>query len=256
MTPQEFLQKAERIAQDTAEAFKNRKSIETHIPNSFIVPYEEFDQKYGANLHLDSTGLEALEFDVLVFDGDLTLNNDLTSYWVNELFQKAGSENHLQAMFVNGNLSVAGDILDNEYLYLQVAGDVYCDYVFCQYGRICVQGNLTTLLGVAGDYQDGMVIAQNENSIPYLVSNFQYINRIKIGSECIVIEDGGIGETYYEAAGRWLRFEDSPLMLKDDVLPNSIVDVKVFFDYVKRGENPLISAEEYQANKKTWKENE
>lgn len=40
MTPQEFLQKAEQIAQNTAKTFKNRKSINTNIPRNFVISYE------------------------------------------------------------------------------------------------------------------------------------------------------------------------------------------------------------------------
>lgn len=252
MTPQEFLQKAEQIAQNTATAFKNRKPIDTHIPNHFIISYEEFEQKYGANLYLENAG-----FDVLVFDGDLNLNGNLNYRWLNEQFEQLGSTNDRRAMFVNGNLTIDGDILDNDednYLFLQVAGDVYCYYVYSENGNIVIQGNLTALLGTAGEYNDGMLSVDGTTTAPYIVSNdhsMDYISQI----DYIFIDNGRIGEEYYGGLQGWDYFEDNEFMLKDGIWENEYqVNLAVFFDYIKKGENPLLSVDEYESKKAKWEE--
>ena len=63
-----FLQNCEQIVKSQAKRYENRSSFVTKIPPVFILPYDEFDKKYGSNLYLDSS------FDVLVFDGDLSLS--------------------------------------------------------------------------------------------------------------------------------------------------------------------------------------
>lgn len=252
MTPQEFLQKSEQIAQNTATAFKNRKLIETHIPHSFILSYEEFEQKYRANLYLENAG-----FDVLVFDGDLSLNGNLNYRWLNKQFEQLGSTNDRRAMFVNGNLTIDGDILDNDednYLFLQVAGDVYCHYVYSENGNIVIQGNLTALLGTAGEYNDGMLSVYGTTTAPYIVSNDHSMSD-KSQIDYIFIDNGRIGEEYYGGLQGWDYFEDSEFMLKEDIFADEYqVDLAVFFDYIKRGENPFVSVEEYEAKKTEWEE--
>lgn len=252
MTHQEFLQKAEQIAQNTATAFKNRKPIDTHIPNHFIISYEEFEQKYGANLYLENAG-----FDVLVFDGDLNLNGHLNYTWLNEQFEQLGSTNDRRAMFVNGNLTIDGDILDNDednYLFLQVKGDVYCHYVYSENGNIIILGNLTALLGTAGEYNDGMLSVYGTTTVPYIVSNDHSMSD-KSQIDYIFIDNGRIGEEYYGGLQGWDYFENSEFMLKEDIFADEYqVDLVVFFDYIKRGENPFVSVEEYEAKKAEWEE--
>ena len=60
-------------------------------------------------------------------------------------------------MFVNGNLFFDGNIIDDDYLFLQVAKDTACDYLHSQDGVIAIGGNLTALWGISGEYNDGML---------------------------------------------------------------------------------------------------
>ncbi|WP_299190450.1 hypothetical protein [uncultured Campylobacter sp.] len=63
-----FLQNCEQIVKSQAKRYENRGSFATKIPPVFMLPYDEFEKKYGSNLHLDSSSC------VLVFDGDLSLS--------------------------------------------------------------------------------------------------------------------------------------------------------------------------------------
>ena len=115
MENQAFLKKPAELAVLQAQAFSNRQTFATHIPNMFIVPYDEFEQQYGSNLYLDS------DFDVLIFDGDLTLaQGTINNQWLAKQFKRAGGNNNSRAMFVSGNLLINGNIIDDDYLFLQV----------------------------------------------------------------------------------------------------------------------------------------
>lgn len=63
-----FLQNCEQIVKSQVERYENRSPFATKIPPIFILPYDEFEKKYSSNLYLDGS------FDVLVFDGDLSLS--------------------------------------------------------------------------------------------------------------------------------------------------------------------------------------
>lgn len=94
-----FLQNCEQIVKSQAKRYENRSSFATKIPPVFILPYDEFEKKYGSNLYLDSSSC------VLVFDGDLSLSGGtLNSAWLEDKFSEAGGKNNARAMFVNGNL--------------------------------------------------------------------------------------------------------------------------------------------------------
>ena len=141
-----FLQNCEQIVKSQAKQYENRSSFVTKIPPVFILPYDEFEQKFGSNLNLDSS------FDVLVFDGDLSLSEDtINSVWLKDKFNEAGGKNNARAMFVNGNLFFDGDIIDDDYLFLQVAKDTVCDYLHSQDGVIAIGGNLTALWGISDE---------------------------------------------------------------------------------------------------------
>lgn len=149
MENQAFLKKAAELAVLQAQAFSNRQTFATHIPNMFIVPYDEFEQQYSSNLYLDS------DFDVLIFDGDLTLaQGTINNQWLAEQFKRAGSNNNSRAMFVSGNLLINGNIIDDDYLFLQVAKDVSCHYLHSENGNIVIGGNLTALQGISGEYNE------------------------------------------------------------------------------------------------------
>ncbi|EET80681.1 hypothetical protein CSHOW_1219 [Campylobacter showae] len=147
-----FLEKCEQITKSQVKQYENRSSFATKIPPVFILPYDEFEQKFGSNLHLDSSSC------VLVFDGDLSLSEGaINSAWLKDKFSEAGGKNNARAMFVNGNLFISGDIVDDDYLFLQVAKDTACDYLHSQDGVIAIGGNLTALWGISGEYNDGML---------------------------------------------------------------------------------------------------
>lgn len=63
-----FLQNCEQIIKSQVKRYENRSPFATKILPVFILPYDEFEQKFGSNLHLDSSSC------VLVFDGDLSLS--------------------------------------------------------------------------------------------------------------------------------------------------------------------------------------
>ena len=248
MENQAFLKKAAELAVLQAQAFSNRQIFATHIPNMFIVPYDEFEQQYGSNLYLDS------DFDVLICDGDLTLaQGTINNQWLAEQFKRAGGNNNSRAMFVSGNLLINGNIIDDDYLFLQVAKDVSCHYLHSENGNIVIGGNLTALQGISGEYNDGMLHVLGKIIAHYIVSNDHAMPSSSI-IEYIYVLDGKIGKGRREDwLGCWEFFENSEIMFKDGICEEeNCINFSVFFDFVKNGENPFVDFETFENRKADW----
>lgn len=244
-----FLEKAEKIAQLQWKQSENRCSLATQIPPIFILSYAEFEQKYGSNLYLNS------DFDVLVFDGNLSLSQSmLNSRWLAEQFEQTGSNNDRQAMFVNGDLLINGDIIDDDYLFLQVAKDVVCHYLHSANGNIVIGGSLTALQGISGEYNDGMLQVLGKTQAPYIVSNDHSMPGSS-ATECIYIQNGQVGCSYHGTLEGWEFFENSELMFKDGIYEGDYqINISAFFELIKKGVNPLVDFETFEANKAAWDE--
>ena len=239
-----FLQNCEQIVKSQVKQYENRSPFATKIPPVSILPYDEFEQKFGSNLYLDGS------FDVLVFDGDLSLSGGtINAAWLKDKFNEASGKNNARAMFVNGNLSIGGDIIDDDYLFLQVAKDTACDYLHSQDGVIAIGGNLTALWGISGEYNDGMLQVFGKTQAPYIVSN-DHAMPDHGASECVYVLDGRIGRSYLGALEGWKFFENSELMFKDGICEDEHqIDISVFFEFVKKGVNPLVDFKTFEARK-------
>nr|WP_315049027.1 hypothetical protein [uncultured Campylobacter sp.] len=239
-----FLQNCEQIVKSQVKQYENRSPFATKIPPVFILPYDEFEQKFGSDLHLDSS------FDVLVFDGDLSLpKGTINSAWLKDKFNEAGGKNNALVMFVNGNLSIGGDIVDDDYLFLQVAKDTACNYLHSQDGVIAIGGNLTAIWGISGEYNDGMLQVFGKTQAPYIVSN-DHAMPGHSASECVYVLDGQIGQSYLGALEGWDFFENSELMFKDGICEDEYqINISTFFKFVKKGINPLVDFKTFEARK-------
>lgn len=239
-----FLQNCEQIVKSQVKQYENRSPFATKIPPVSILPYDEFEQKFGSNLYLDSSSC------VLVFDGDLSLSGGtINSAWLKDKFNEASGKNNARAMFVNGNLSIGGDIIDDDYLFLQVAKNTACNYLHSQDGVIAIGGNLTALWGISGEYNDGMLQVFGKTQAPYIVSN-DHAMPDHGASECVYVLDGRIGRSYLGALEGWKFFENSELMFKDGICEDEHqIDISVFFEFVKKGVNPLVDFKTFEARK-------
>ena len=239
-----FLQNCEQIVKSQVKQYENRSPFATKIPPVSILPYDEFEQKFGSNLYLDGS------FDVLVFDGDLSLSGGtINSAWLKDKFNEASGKNNARAMFVNGILSIGGDIIDDDYLFLQVAKNTACNYLHSQDGVIAIGGNLTALWGISGEYNDGMLQVFGKTQAPYIVSN-DHAMPDHGARECVYVLDGRIGRSYLGALEGWKFFENSELMFKDGICEDEHqIDISVFFEFVKKGVNPLVDFKTFEARK-------
>ena len=244
-----FLQNCEQIVKSQVKQYESRSSFAMKIPPVFILPYDEFEKKYGSNLHLDGSSC------VLVFDGDLSLSGGtLNSAWLKDKFNEAGGKNNARVMFVNGNLSISGDIIDDDYLFLQVAKDTACDYLHSQDGVIAIGGNLTALWGISGEYNDGMLQVFGKTQASYIVSN-DHAMPDHGASQCVYVLDGQIGQSYLGALEGWEFFENCELMFKDGICEDEYqIDISAFFKFVKKGVNPLVDFKTFEARKAAWDE--
>lgn len=61
-------------------------------------------------------------------------------------------ERKIYDVMIEGDLIVAGDIIDNNYLMLQVMGNVVCDYFFSKNGHQYIKGDLIAAQAVRGEF--------------------------------------------------------------------------------------------------------
>ena len=121
---QALLAKAQGLMDRLPERVKNRPQVaETHIPNKQIITVQQA-KAMGAISYLDDNDK------MLLIKGDVLVKGNLDRNWQKQLLKGMHWEGDLYDVMIDGNLTVAGDIIDDDYLYLQVTGNVICDYFF------------------------------------------------------------------------------------------------------------------------------
>ena len=161
-------------------------------------------------------------------------------------------EGDAYGIFIDGNLIVAGDILDDNYLHLRVSGNVICDYLFTYNGAIFIMKDLYTTFGLYGEYNDGMLDVLGNTNAPYFVEGGHYMPDESKVTEFIFVE----AENETEQEDCYLHdpetgyLEESWKLLRPEVWEEnelfSYFSVNRFFQLVKNGENPLISVDIYK----------
>lgn len=236
------LKKAERlttkIKQQIIDIAVHANAFEQQVPIKDIITIGEAKQQYKI------TNYHETHDSILVLKGDVFINGNIDSKWINSLVKGLSWKNSLYGVVIEGSLFVNGEILDDEYLELYVTGDVVCDYLFSGNGIIEIQGNADIRFGIYGEYNDGSLDIHGKINTAYLLS-YDHSMPSQAERDFIYIE-GGNG-TDYESTAIGLPgrddLEDARKLLKSSVWDEEgNFSADAFFAIVKKGENPFINA--------------
>lgn len=199
---------------------------------------------------------------LVLLKGDVLVKGNVNNEWHGNLLKDMRWEGKNYGTVIDGNLTVDGDIVDDNYLVMGVTGSVRCHYLFSKNGRIIINGNLFVTYGIYGEYNDGMLKlgsglgAGSKLDAPYIFSKDHDMPRKSDVGESIYLEAGNGSERDELAIGQeegsgwgwnWNYFENGGLMLKDSAFnANDELSVGKFFELVKGGENPFLTWEEFQ----------
>ena len=225
-----LLQKAERIhkkIQAALQTLKIRAAAE-HIPPKTLISAQEAIARYG-----DRPGSQIADnYDddsapVLIYHGDLTLNGDLNSAWLQQQAAELHAAAYRNHIIIDGNLTLQGALLDDAALNLSVSGNVQADYLHSADGHLEILGDLDSALGIS-DSPDYIHIESGD--IGYHPANFD-------GSQKIPLDDsisGGNNGWF------WYYYKHSAKMLRPENYERGKFSPAQFLALVRNGENPFI----------------
>ena len=123
-----FLQKAKMLMDKIPEKRKNRQQITGNIvPEKEIITVAQAKEMGGYMFREPDNK-------VLLVKGDVFIQGNLDNQWIGEQLRGMTWEGDLYDVMIMGNLVVSGSIADStinsgdSYLFLNVMGDVECDY--------------------------------------------------------------------------------------------------------------------------------
>jgi Leucine-rich repeat (LRR) protein len=103
---------------------------------------------------------------VIFFDGDTRIDGDLDADYVEEIDAEA------VLVFVNGNLTVHGDIAIRDYNpWLLVIGNVSCDVLYSGDNTIHITGDADVTHAFYGYYNDGSITIEGTTRVPYVLNS-------------------------------------------------------------------------------------
>lgn len=243
-----FLQKAERIQQSISQQKKEKlaakRNFSVPLPKKEIVDIEIARKKYGVN------DQHTIDGSMLIFHGDVYVDGDLNDAWFNKQLKDMKYED-LYGTIVLGNLYVNGSIIDDNYLYLIVQKNTEADYVESQDGLMFFNGDLKSLYGIYGEYNDGWLDVAGKVFSPYLIADDHAMPR-EASNEFIYVEGGNHSERNSMLIGKqtgsgiawdWIYYEPSAHLFSNNVwlAKTDEFSVKQFFDLVRNGENPFVA---------------
>lgn len=106
------------------------------------------------------------EGNVILFDGNTHLDGNINANWAEALCEEP------QLIFVNGDLTVNGDIAMGEfYPFLMVLGNVTCDVLYSGDELIHITGDATVKYAFYGYYNDGSITVEGTTRVPYVLNS-------------------------------------------------------------------------------------
>lgn len=242
-----FLKKAKRITKQIKQSINTEvdEAILNKISKKQIITCLEAREKYKITPrnHKD-TDL------VMVFNGDVHLNEHLNKEWIIDQLNDMSWEGNMYGdIIIVGNLTVNGDVIDNDYLGLYVTNNLTCDYVYSENGMIEIKGDTHIKFGIYGVYNDGSFHTYGKIFAPYFIASDHDMPRQGEG-DSIYIEGGDqekvkhlyIGNKQGNYAGwGWNYFENPKKLISKKVksTKNKRFYTDTFFDIVRKGENPF-----------------
>ncbi|ACU62066.1 leucine-rich repeat domain-containing protein [Chitinophaga pinensis] len=130
--------------------------------------HQQFDMKlYDPISRLDHNR-------IIYFDGDTTINGNLSSDWATTILETLNEDTDLGnvLIMVNGNLTVKGNINIGDYHpLLLVLGDVHCDVLKSGDDTIHIAGDAHIRYAFFGNYNDGSIRIEGTTYVPYVLNS-------------------------------------------------------------------------------------
>ena len=232
-----FLDKAARITEkiklQSTNGIAGENDFKESTMHKEIITFEEAKEKYGVQHYHENHD------SVLLITGDIYVTGDLNDAWFNKQLEGMAWKTTLYGMIIVGDLTVAGSIIDDNYLELFVTGNLICDNVFSYDGMIRIKGDSSVKYGIYGEYNDGSLDIYGTLNTPYIIAYDHSMPKESAG-DFIYIEVNGNSRESIAIAG--LNYhEDAQKLLSalvwDD---NDEFSVNNFFEIVRKGGNPFI----------------
>ncbi|XKM13756.1 hypothetical protein RCS94_00875 [Orbaceae bacterium ac157xtp] len=240
-----FLEKAKRNTAklkslvDEKENFT--KQFKEQIPEKVLLQVKELKTKYKI-----PEGWYGDDDYLLLFKGDVRINGNVDEEWYDKQLEGMMWDNELYGIIVDGNLEINGDLTLDVNVFL-IEKDLTCDYLHSQEGHMVIHGNAYARFAIYGEYNGGSLAVSNEVFTPYIVGNDHEMPFYSVQADSIYLECGPctdlsevcVGEEFDPEDNCWDCFEDPEKLLSPAVEDEEGFSHDLFFEIVKRGENPF-----------------
>ncbi len=171
---------------------------------------------------------------VLILEGDITLDGDLTLNSLEEMIFGGNRETEEELIIVKGNLIVKGDLnLGEDYPNIIVMGDLHCDVLHSKDDLIHVTGDAYIKYAFNGNYNHGQIIVEGITHVPYLL-NSDHCSNINPPDSTIIIN-------YYSDHADSFDYDyyrsDLENVLTPEALYKGSFDTGTFIEAVRTGKS-------------------
>jgi Leucine-rich repeat (LRR) protein len=175
---------------------------------------------------------------IIFFDGDTSITGDLNSDWAKAILEGLKEDTSLNSVLIiiNGNLTVEGDILINDYHpHLLVLGNVHCDMLQSGDELIHISGDAHIKHVFYGYYNDGSITIAGTTYVPYVVNSDHDSN---------ITPQGAILINRYSDHNDFFEYDYTREVLPQVCIPavfdnDKEFDVWKFIDIVRSGQSPF-----------------
>lgn len=235
-----YINKGQHILRDEflpgfkASANVPKKAVASVQPE--ILTAEEAKAKFDFSGY-DPIGV--IDFNlVLYFEKGLTIDGDLTADLARQMLedQEEPAEIADLLVFVNGNLTVKGDISLGEESFpcLFVRGNVKCDVLYSGSEFIHITGNADIKFALDGNYNDGAITIEGITSVPYVLNSDHDTNITPKGA--VLINYFGDSDDFFTYDYTENDFEK---VMAAGTFKNKEFDRHAFIDMLKAKKSPL-----------------
>jgi len=190
------------------------------------------------------------EAPVLLIEGDVVVDGVLDGAWLDRQLSGLPRNRRPRGAIIAGDLAVGDAIVDDDALELAVLGNLACEYLHSERGRIEVRGHARVAHGIHGGRDGGFLRIRGRLDCPYLVAGDHDMPRSAAGDfirieagdddarEDVAIDDrrgGGRGWDGRHPA------EPAACLPPAALDGNGRFSAERFFRIVRRGENPFAA---------------
>lgn len=175
---------------------------------------------------------------VLYFENGLTIDGDLNADLARKMLedQEEPAEIADLLVFVNGNLTVKGDISLGEESFpcLFVCGNVKCDVLYSGSEFIHITGNADIKYALDGNYNDGAITIEGITSVPYVLNSDHDTNITP--KDAVLINYFGDSDDFFMYDYTEKDFEE---VMAAGTFKNKEFDRHAFIDMLKAKKSPM-----------------